>query len=111
MKKVTLCICLSFFIGFTGFSQTVNGIPVKELKVKYIRVIENEILSRKINIQIDYGQVAKLKNLKVLDENGNPLQFNSMIDALNYMDEIGYEVVNSNDKTSSFLLRKKEPKI
>jgi hypothetical protein len=111
MKKVTLRICLSFFIGFTGFSQTVNGIPLKELKVKYIRVTENEILSRKINIDIDYGQLSKIKNMRVLDENGSPMQFNSMIEALNYMDEIGYELVKSNDKPSSFLLRKKEPKI
>jgi hypothetical protein len=111
MKKSTLFITFCFLITTSAFSQTVNGIPLKELNAhaEYIRVSEKQIyLSKKINIDIDYGQSYRIKNIRVLDGNGNPMEFNSMIEVLNFMSSLGYELVNGGDNISSFLLRKKE---
>jgi hypothetical protein len=111
MKKSTLFITFCFLITTSAFSQTVNGIPLKELNThaEYIRVSEKQIyLSKKINIDIDYGQSYRIKNIRVLDGNGNPMEFNSMIEVLNFMSSLGYELVNGGDNISSFLLRKKE---
>lgn len=114
MKKIILCVSLTFYITASALSQTVNGIPLKELNAhaEYIRVSESPIaLSKKINIDIDYGQFYRIKNLRVLDANGNPMQFNSMIDVLNFLSSVGYELVNGGDNISSFLLRKKEAEL
>jgi hypothetical protein len=110
MKKLALMFGLSLLIASSAFSQTVNGIPLTELNVKYIRVSEKEImLSKKINIDIDYGQTYRIRNMRVLDKDGKDMQFNSIIEVLNLMSKIGYEVVNGSDSVSSFLMRKKEP--
>jgi hypothetical protein len=111
MKKSTLFITFCLLITTSAFSQTVNGIPLKELNAhaEYIRVSENQIyFSKKINIDIDYGQAYRIKNTRVLDGNGNPMEFNSMIEALNFMSNLGYELVNGGDNISSFLLRRKQ---
>jgi len=107
MKKFFLPVCLIMFISVSAFSQTINNIPLKELKAEYIRVSEDAIvMSRKINIYLDYGQPFKIKNLRVMDEDGSPMQFNSMIHVLNYMSTLGYKLVQGGDSTTSFLLRK-----
>ena len=101
MKKLTLIICLSLFIVSAAMSQTVNGIPLKELNAKYIRVSEKEVmLTNKISIDIDYGQPLTIRRTRVLDKDGKDMQFNSMIAVLNFMDEIGYELVNGSDSIS-----------
>ena len=110
LQKLTLLICISFLVASHGFSQTVNGIPLKELNehAEYIRVSESEIyLSKKINIYIDYGQVNRIKDSRVLDKDGSSMKFNSMIEVLNFMSSIGYELVNGGDNISSFLLKKR----
>ena len=110
MKKLTLIVCLGLFIASAAMSQTVNGIPLKELNAKYIRVSEKEVmLTNKISIDIDYGQPLTIRRTRVLAKDGKDMQFNSMIAVLNFMDEIGYELVNGSDSISSFLLKKREP--
>ena len=110
MKKLTLFVCLSLFIASAAISQTVNGIPLKELNAKYIRVSQKEImLSKKISIDVDYGQPFGTKRTRVLNKDGKDMQFNSMIGVLNFMSEIGYELVKVNDTISYFLLKKREP--
>lgn len=109
MRKFILFVCLSFFVASSGISQTVNGIPLNELNTEYIRVSAREItLSRKINIDLDYGQPYRIKNTRVIDKNGKDMEFNSMIQVLNFMNDIGYELVHGGDNISSFLLRKKK---
>jgi hypothetical protein len=114
LQKLTVLICISFLVAGPGFSQTVNGIPLKELSehAEYIRVSAKDIyLSKKINIDIDYGQFNRIKDSRVLDKDGSPMKFNSMIEVLNYMSSIGYELVNEGENISSFLLKKKEVQI
>jgi hypothetical protein len=51
-----------------------------------------KILSNKVTIQIDLGQKAKyFEDKRLKDNSGNPIIFNSMIDALNFMGKQGWD--------------------
>lgn len=94
MKK--LALILGLFIGNFSVAQTVNDVPIKDINVDYVQIIgTGRGLSTKMNIRLDFGQETKsfsLKNgLKIKDERGISVKFNSMIDALNFMSASGYE--------------------
>lgn len=57
----------------------------------------SKLLSTKLTIQIDFGQEWSFwKDKRSLrDENGKKIVFNSVIDALNFMAEDGWEFVNA----------------
>jgi hypothetical protein len=122
MKKTFILWSFLFLFGGlqTAFSQTINGTPIKDLDVDYVQIVgTSKPFSRKITIQIDFGQHVKFfattKETRLLDENGKPLIFNSMIDALNFMSKNGYEFVQAyvitvgNSNIYHYLLRKKKP--
>jgi len=57
-----------------------------------------KLLSRKVTIDIDYGEERKLfsfKDTRVKDELGKVKSFNSVVDALNYLGRIGWQLVNA----------------
>lgn len=73
------------------------------------------LLAKKIKVNIDYGQQNNhlLRNDKLKDpETGAELQFNSIIDALNYMSSHGWDFVqtyvqvNDGESCTYWLLRK-----
>jgi hypothetical protein len=114
MRKVSLFICLTLFEVGYSFSQSVNGIPLTKLHdtAEYIHVSGIPItLSRKININIEYGQPYRTKNTRVMNDDGNQMQFNSMVEVLNFMSTLGYELVSCSDSVSSFLMRRRELKL
>lgn len=80
-------------------AQTVNGVPLKDLDTEYIQIIgETKMLSDKINLVVDYGQERKRlysKPMMLMDADNREMEFNSMIDALNFMARNGYELVES----------------
>jgi hypothetical protein len=96
----------------------VNDIPIKDIDVEYVQIVgTSKLLSSKLNIEIDFGQEDKLfkdKDTRVKSAEGKNLDFNSMIDALNFMSKNGYEFVNayvitiSNQNVYHYLLRKKK---
>ena len=55
------------------------------------------MLSTKCTVRIDFGQeTANLfSDDRLIDENGELIEFNSMIDALNYMSKLGWEFVQA----------------
>ncbi|EOA11238.1 hypothetical protein A343_1877 [Porphyromonas gingivalis JCVI SC001] len=75
------------------------------------------MFSTKVKITIDFGQAVNFfsQNSKreMVDENGTPIKFNSMIDAMNYMARFGWEVdhtyaiTHGNNHVYHFLLKKK----
>jgi hypothetical protein len=94
MKKVLLITAL--FLSFlNGNAQT----ETKELndvtpKFVYCEMIGTQkLLSTKVTIFIDFGEEMKTwKDNRVMDEvTGKAQSFNSMVDALNYMGEQGWE--------------------
>lgn len=50
------------------------------------------LLSKKVTVTIDLGQKqSAFKWQGLVDENGEPMKFNSMVDAMNYMGSLGWE--------------------
>lgn len=49
-------------------------------------------MSKKVTVTIDIGQAqSAFKWQGLVDENGEPMRFNSMVDAMNYMGSLGWE--------------------
>ena len=95
MKKLLLLFILSSLNQLNA--QTVNGIPISEIDVEYIQIkgISNPN-SYKINILIDFGQEMKYyTNGNITDDKGKKVKFNSMIEALNFMNKSGYDFVQA----------------
>lgn len=59
----------------------------------YCELIGNEkLLSNKVTVSVNFGQENKLfSSQSLVDEKGRPIVFNSMIDAMNKMSELGWE--------------------
>jgi hypothetical protein len=94
MKKII--VILFVLVGFnSGFSQTVNDVPIDSLDVEYVQIMGTQkLLSKKVTIQIDFGQHDKIwvaKDTQVKDSTGRLVVFNSMVDAMNFMSSIGYD--------------------
>ena len=113
MKKL---LFLSLFLAsIYSYGQTVNGIALKDLDAKYLRVnAERKLLKPfQVRIYIDYGQIARLKDLKkgfVYDDNGKQYSFNGIMGVVNLLNEYGYrvEMVYSNDDDINYIMRKVE---
>ena len=86
-----------FFFGFNSFSQSINGVPFSEIDSPFIQIVGTaKLLSSKVTIMIDFGQSTKLfgnnkKQFSILDQDNKKVEFNSMIDALNFMTKNGYK--------------------
>ena len=81
-------------------SQTVNDIPLREIDVEYVQIVgTSKPISPKLDIQIDFGQRTKFftpaKEAILKDENGMTIDFDSMIDALNFMHQNGFDFENA----------------
>lgn len=104
MKKVTL-IALLTCASLLGFSQEkATELSKKEAKEEYCMILAStKLLSTKVNIAVDFGQEWSFwkdkRSLK--DANGKKLEFDSVIDALNYMSSQGWEFVNAYSLTTS----------
>lgn len=120
MKKLVLA-ALVLTSSLTMKAQTVNDIPLKDIDVEYVQIVgTSKLLSTKLTIEIDFGQRTKFfstgKETIVKDELGKAVDFNSMIDALNFMSLNGYEFVNAyaitieNRNVYHYLLRNKRHK-
>jgi hypothetical protein len=65
--------------------------------VKYCLLLgRGKFLSNDVDISIDYGQDSSLfEDTRIRDKKGKKITFNSIIDALNYMESLGWEFVNA----------------
>ena len=116
MKK--LVVIMMVFLPMLSLAQVnVDGIDINRLDhVKYIELVSiSRFLSNKVVISIDYGQAVRIgENQRIKDRKGKNRTFNSVIDALNFMDKNGWEylnfyVLNNRDANEiHYLLRKKE---
>ena len=115
MTKLTLTFMLLICATFLK-AQTVNDIPIRDIDVEYVQIVgTSKLFSTKLIIQIDFGQRTKFfssgKETIVKDEEGKALDFNSMVDALNFMSKNGFEFVNAhaitmgNQNVYHYLLR------
>lgn len=62
----------------------------------YCEVTGSEnLFNKKVQVSIDFGQNSSYyKDDRLVDENGDVIKFTTMIDALNYMASLGWEVVD-----------------
>lgn len=89
MKRLMLLFVFSV-LSIALFSQ-------EPAKFDYCEIVGTaKLLSTKVTVQIDFGQGTKLfADNRYKDESGNPISFNSMIDAMNYMGKQGWEFVQA----------------
>lgn len=86
MKKVLLFAMMAVFT-LSLLAQE----PVKKTHKVFCELVgTTKFLSAKVNVQIDFGQ-NPYKDRRIVDENGKSKTFNSMVDAMNYMGELGWE--------------------
>lgn len=118
MKKLLLSVVI-IVCSLTIKAQTVNDVPLKNIDVEYVQIVgTSKLLSTKLTIEIDFGQKTKFfssgKETIVKDIDGKAVDFNSMIDALNFMSKNGYEFLNAyaitvgNQNVYHYLLRNKK---
>jgi hypothetical protein len=97
MKKlIVIALLLS---GTYSFGQTINDVHIKDIDVEFVQIVgTGRVFTRKVTVNIDFGQEKNLWNDKaddLRDENGKKIEFNSMVDALNFMTKNGYTFVDS----------------
>lgn len=55
-----------------------------------------KLFSTKVTVEIDFGQEKHgLYGNKIVDENGKTITFNSMVDAVNYLSQMGWQFVQA----------------
>ncbi len=89
MKKLIL-----FFLLMPVFGRAQTA----ETKVEqYCELVaQSRLLTRKVNIDVDYGDERKLfMDYRLKDESGKLKKFNTVVDALNYMGQQGWRLVNA----------------
>jgi hypothetical protein len=112
MKYLILLLSLLWWGLLAG--QTVDGYDIRNLDAPYIEIVGvAKFMSNKVTVTIDYGQEAKFfSDQRVMDADGRPVVFYSMIDALNFFAYLDYEfaqaytVTIGNQNVYHYLLRK-----
>ena len=99
MKKLFLLFVVLCITSLQTYAQEQ---PVKTKgPVEYVYCElqgSSKAFSAKVTVNIDMGQRVKAfsgKNRSLVDENNEPIVFNSMIDAMNYMGKNGWEFVQA----------------
>lgn len=99
MKNLLLLACL--FLSNLAYSQViVEGVNINEKEdVKICQIVASgKFFSNKVTITIDYGQFVKwgsAKGTKVRDANGKMTTFNSVMGAVNYMENNGWQYLDA----------------
>ena len=92
MKKIFVTLFLLASLSISAFAQT-EEVTAKPYKV-YCEIVSyhRNIFSDKTTVELDFGQASKwLSNdRKLVDENGQIINFNSILDAANYMAQRGW---------------------
>jgi len=120
MKKIYLLSVILFSFINLCFSQvTVENVNINELDIKYCQLsgYNKSFFGQNIIVTVDYGQKFDFgKKQQIKGPDNKPIEFNSMIDALNFMEKNGWEYVNNYAVSSSggsiyhYLLKRIETK-
>ena len=79
------------------YAQNPSAGEVKlPVKYRYCEIIVPNGVVYKGSVVVDFGQEVRwFKSRRLVDENGKPIRFNSVVDALNYMGDLGWEFQNT----------------
>ncbi len=108
MKKAVLIIAISFFTHLSFSQVFVQDVNINELDIEYVQLVgvNTSMFGVKIKVYVDYGQEAKLMKADAIkDATGKTIKFNSMIHALNFMNENGWKYTNYTETIVSSKLR------
>lgn len=97
MKKLFFLASFAFIGLSTNAQVIVEETNINELDVHYVELVgRNKMGFGKIKVIVDYGQPLKVfKSQAIRSADGTKAAFNSMIDALNFMDANGWEYVDN----------------
>lgn len=112
MKKVLFilfAVLFSMGIYAQESDEVINQDNNQSQLIEHKRYIYCELLGRgkllssKISVDIDFGQSVSFwaPDRRYKDENGKPVNFNSMVDAMNFMGSLGWEFVQAYVVTES----------
>lgn len=116
LKLLFFPFLLLTFITSTQAQVYVEEVDINALDINYVQIVgfNKAIFQQKVIITVDYGQKTKIFESQLIkDANGQQKIFNSMIDALNFMEANGWEYVNNteysvgNSRVSHFLLKRR----
>lgn len=96
MKKLILLI--GIIISLNSYSQVlINGININDEDITYCQIVgKSNLLATKVKIFIDYGQKFSWTVRQIVKTpQGEVMKFNSMIDALNFMQTNGWTYINN----------------
>ena len=113
--KAHFIIVLTALLSFGVQAQVeVDGTSINDLDIQALELIgKNQTFGLRINVWVDYGQEPSFRLQSIRDTDGKQQKFNSIVDALNFMDKNGWEyvhnyVIGSGDTLENrYLLRRK----
>jgi hypothetical protein len=89
MKKAIFSMVIMVLLSLNVIAQEAQ--PKENLHRVYCELLGTQkFLSQKCNVSVDFGQ-NPYENSRLVDENGKSITFNSMVDAMNYMGELGWK--------------------
>lgn len=117
MRKLFILVCL--FIGCSMSTIQAQENATEEMQYFYCEIVGTQkMLSNKVTVNIDFGQVKRFaSDQRLRDNKGEVIVFNSMVDALNWMGARGWEFVQayvltvSNQNVYHWLLKKSTNKM
>ncbi|MDZ7897340.1 MAG: hypothetical protein U5N85_04830 [Arcicella sp.] len=119
MKTALIFLCLT--LPSLSYSQMVNNVPLKDIDAEYVEfyAIRTSIGASKHHLYLNYGQafsqrmfVVRPEELRLKNEDGSEMFFNSEIDCLNFMAKNGFELISKSERVSGessfpvFLMRR-----
>lgn len=114
MKKLVLVAMLMMYALVGNTQVIINGVNINDLDIEYVELVGRSKLNpTKIKVIVDYGQPFSFKSQAIRGAEGDKAAFNSMIDALNFMNANGWEFVSNyvikteTEITTRYILRKK----
>lgn len=118
IKKLLITLSFIGLVLCLDAQVIVDGIDINKVdRIKYCQLVGRlKGLSNKIIVNVDYGQARTFlgKQQSITGRDGKKQAFNSMIDALNFMEENGWSFVQlesitiETNTTFYYLLKRKE---
>ena len=108
MRKLVVVFTLLFLTQLTYSQVFVEDVNINDLDIEYVQLVgvNTSMFGVKIKVYVDYGQEAKLMKADAIKgASGNTMKFNSMIHALNFMNENGWKYTNYTETIVSNKLR------
>ena len=117
--KYTKLLIISLMLSIS-YTQTIDGVAISNIDSDYIMLLGYKaLMSNKVSISVDYGQDAAAKifgagKMVIRDQNNKVVKFNSMMGAVNFFSNHGFDFVNAyaistgNQNVYHFIMNKRK---